>query len=190
MPESVFQSHLHRHFVDALHTFDPSKASLSTHIELRLNKAKRDVVQHQNFAYIPEGQTRLINRLQAAQEDLHEQFGRTPTMQEIAAETGLSKKRVETVFGNLRKDISASKLESDPMGSQRNREEEVISLMQAQPHAYFDKKLHQDVFEYTCGVNGKPKVQSTGQLARLLNTTAPQISRAKSNVINTIKGFL
>lgn len=190
MPVAVFQAHLHNHFIDALNTYNPEKAALSTHVEKRLKKVLRDVAQSQNFARIPEGQTRQINLLASAQEDLHERLGRPPTRPELAQEVGLSQRRVNTILTNLRRDVSASKLESDPNDAFRNRQEEVIGLIRAQPELYFPKPIHRDVFMHIYNEDPSKRLLSTNSLAKKLDTTAPVISRSKTFVLETVRKFL
>jgi hypothetical protein len=184
VPESVFESHLHKHFVKALETFDPSKASLSTHVEMRLQKVMRDTNKTQNIGYIPEGQTALIGRIQKAHDELHEEHGRAPTDDELADHLGMPLKKVKTVRSSMKRDLPSSLWESDPLARMSSREQEVLPLLPSVLSA--DEK---QVFDHIYGLNGKHKVSDTGALASLLGKNQSQISRLKSGILAKFNQF-
>lgn len=182
---AAFKMELQKQFVNALGNYDPSKAALSTHIESRIQKAKRFVVKHQNLAYIPEGQVADIGRIRKAQDELNEELGRDPTHDEIADHIGMQPKRVSTILGSLKKDIPASKLESDNTPTALAREREVLDLLQ-----YNLTPEEKQVFNHLYGMNGAAKLQSTNDLAARLGKSAPQISRLKTSIINKYKQYV
>jgi len=181
----AFKAELEKHFIGALNTYNPDKAALSTHVEMRLQKAKRHVIQHQNLAYIPEGQVAHIGKLRNAQMQLQEDLGRMPTPDELGDHLGMPAKRVNTILQSLKKDVPSSKFESDPTASHVGREREVLSLLQ-----YSLPPDEKELFEYLYGQNGKPQIQSTNELAKRLNKSAPQISRIKTSIIKKYKSYL
>lgn len=181
---TAFKAELQKHFIGALESFDPSKAALSTHVETRLQKAKRYVVKHQNLAYIPEGQVAHIGRIRKAQDELHEELGHDPSHDQIADHLGMSPKRVGTILGSLKKDIPASRFESDPTTTAVHREREVLDLLQ-----YNLSNDEKQVFDLLYGRNGSPKMQSTNDIAGRLGKSAPQISRIKTSILNKYKSY-
>lgn len=182
---AAFHAELQKQFLNALNTYDPDRAALSTHVETRLHKAKRFVVKHQNLAYIPEGQVAHIGRIRKAQDELQEDLGRAPTPDEIGDHIGMSPKRVGTILGSLKKDVPASRFEADPSMQAMSREREVLDLLQ-----YNLSPEEKQVFDHLFGRNGAQKVQSTNDLAKKLNKSAPQISRLKTSILNKYKGFV
>jgi len=181
---AAFKAELQRQFIHALNTYDPSKAALSTHVETRLQKAKRFVGTHQNLAYIPEGQARFIGPILKAKDELTEQFGREPTHDEIADHIGMTPRKVEQISKSLKKDIPASMLVNDPSAQSSSREREVLDLLQF--NLTPDEK---QVFDYLYGRNGMPVVQSTNDLSKKLGKSAPQISRLKTSILNKYKMY-
>lgn len=184
IPESAFRADLHKHFVKALETYDPSKAALSTHVEMRLQKALRYTNKYQNLGYIPEGQTALIGRIQKARDELHEEHGREPTDDEIADHLGLAPKKVKTVRGSMKRDLPSSLWESDPLAQASSREQEVLALL---PSVLSEEEKH--VFDHIYGLNGKPKISDTGALATALGKNQSQISRLKSTIIQKFNQY-
>lgn len=181
---SAFKAELHKQFINALETYNPTKAALSTHVETRLKKAQRFVTKHQNLAYIPEGQVAHIGRIMRAQSELGEQFGRDPTHDEIADHLGMTPKRVGTILHSMKKDIPASMLVTDQVTNISPREREVLDLLQF--------NLSQDekqVFDLLYGRNGQPSIQSTNDIAKKLGKSAPQVSRLKTSIINKYKNY-
>lgn len=181
---AAFKAELQKHFINALQTYDPTKAALSTHVEMRLQKAKRFVGTHQNLAYIPEGQARFIGPIQKARDELTEQFGREPTHTEIADHLGMQPHKVERLAKSLKKDIPASMLVNDPSAQTSSREREVLDLLQ-----FNLSPEEKKVFDYLFGRNGMPKVLSTNDLAKKLNKSAPQVSRLKTSILNKYKQY-
>lgn len=181
---AAFKAELQKQFINALGNYDPSRAALSTHVEMRLQKAKRFVGTHQNLAYIPEGQARYIGPIQKARDELTEQFGRDPTHNEIADHLGMTLKKVEQISKSVKKDIPASLLVSDPSARASSRELEVLDLLQ-----YDLSTEEKQVFDYLFGRNGMPQIQSTNDLAKKLKKSAPQISRLKSTILGKYKSF-
>ncbi len=184
IPESAFRAELHRQFINALDSFDPNRAALSTHVETRLQKGLRFVGRHQNMAYIPEGQTQYIGKIQRAQDQLTEDFGRPPTHDEIADHLGISPKRVGTVIKSMKKDFAFSSLEFDNTTQPSSREQEVLSLLPFSLSS--DEK---EIFDHIFGQNGKTKVTETNELARRLNKSPSQISRIKTSILSKYKQY-
>jgi len=195
VPESAFKLELQDHFINALRSYDPDRgAALNTHIERRLKKAMRYNAKNQNFGYIPEGQIGHISAINQAKDHLTQQFGRDPTTQEIADhinETGdkkLTAKRVETVVKAQKKDIPGSTYETDPVPQGTNYEESQLEIAKHMLHHIFPNKpeMHQ-VFGYTFGLNGFPRISSTGELAKKMGKSSAQISRMKSEMGKTLQ---
>lgn len=181
---AAFHAELQKQFINALHSYDPERAALSTHVEMRLQKAKRFVGTHQNLAYIPEGQARFIGPIMKARDELNEQLGRDPTHDEIADHLGMTPKKVEQISKSLKKDIPASMLVSDPTAQASSREREVLDLLQFNLSP--DEK---QIFDYIFGRNGMSVITSTNDLAKKVGKSAPQISRLKTSILKKYKQY-
>lgn len=184
---SAFKAELKRHFIDAVKTYDPDRGTaFNTHMQYRIQKAKRYNAKYQNVGYIPEGQAEHIGDIQSAQNELTEQYGRAPTAAELASHLDLPEHKVNTVLKALRKDVPASAFESDPNAFGTSRENDVVRMMQRTPHDYFTPE-EATVFQHIYGVNGHKKITDTTGLAAQLKVSQPKISRLKTSIAGKIK---
>lgn len=189
VPESAFKLALQERLINAFQTYDPSRgAALNTHVETRLQKAKRFNARHQNLAYIPEGQIEKISPINKAHDELQEELGREPTNAEIADHLGLTEKRVETVRKAQRKDIAGSSFESDPVPKPSNFEEQQLAVAANILPTLFpgEPKMHQ-LFNHIYGTNEHEKITSTTALAKRFGTNLSQISRMKKRLGTTLQ---
>jgi DNA-directed RNA polymerase specialized sigma subunit len=194
VPKSAFEAELTKHVIKAIESYNPNRgASLNTHVNYRVQKAKRYMVQQQNLARIPEAQAYRIGAIQRSQDHLTEEFGRPPTHEEIAQhmteidERGrrYTPKQIGTIIKAMRRDIPSSMWESDPEPQSVRREHEILPLLRdaLSPH-------EQMVFDHIYGHNGTPVISSTGQLATKLKMSPSQVSRLKSSIADKYRGYL
>lgn len=184
---AAFKAELQKHFIGAVQTFDPDRGvALNTHVQNRIQKAKRFNAKHQNIGYIPEGQAKNIGPLQQAQNELTEQFGRAPTPQELGEHLDMPTNKVNSLMKALRKDVPSSSFETDPAGFATSREADVVRLMQKRPHEYLTPDEAQ-VFNHIFGANGARKITDTTTLASTLGHSQPKISRLKTSIADKIK---
>lgn len=194
---AAFKTNLKIHAVKAFTTYDPSRgASVRTHLENGLKRSMRFNAQHQNMAYIPEGQTAYIGAIDRASDSLQDTLGRDPSHLEIAkfvnGDPDLlgGKKRmtagtVKRVQGSRRKDVIASSMESDPTGFGSDRNRAVLGLLR--PELNRDQ---QQVFDHLYGMNGQKQIDRTGTLAKTLGKSPSQVSRLKSAIAKKYKKFI
>jgi DNA-directed RNA polymerase specialized sigma subunit len=190
--EAAMKANLRIHAMDALKTFDPTKAGLRTHLENRLKKSMRFNVQQQNLAYIPEAKAGRIGDIQQATDALTEDLGRPPTPMEISnflnpnlsARQQLTPKRVQQIQQAQIGDVIGSSFESDPVPKAISREREVVGLLR--PALSADQ---QAVYDHLYGLNGKQKTTSTTQLAKLLGKSPSQVSRLRTAILGKFKEF-
>jgi len=183
--EAAFKAELQKHLIGAFESYDPGRgAMLSTHVENRLRKAQRYNNKYQNLAYIPEGQTQYIGKIQKAQDELQEQFGRAPTHSEIGDHLGMSPKRVSKIIGAQRRDIPASTFESDPTEVAMHRDQEVVNLLSYNLTA--DEK---QVFNHIFGQEGAQRLSSTNDIAARIGKSPSQVSRLRSAILAKYKSY-
>jgi DNA-directed RNA polymerase specialized sigma subunit len=198
-PEA-FKGELQKHFIRAVKTYDPNRgAALNTHVQHRLQKAKRFNARYQNVGYIPEGQARYIGKIDRATNEFQEQ-GINPSSAQLARRvnemeqadgrtanlTGAKITRIQTA---RRKDVPSSAFETDPTSMSMVREQDVIRLMQRRPNEYFNKDEAQ-VFNHIYGTKGHRKITSTKDLAKQIGTSQSRISRLKTSIGKKIKSNL
>lgn len=190
VPQSAFKLELQNHLIKAFQTYDPSKAALNTHVEQRLQKAKRYNVQNQNMAYIPEGQVKEISKIQKSHDFLSEELGRVPTAEEIADHSGLRVKQVETIQRAMRKDIPGSMFESDPLETQRRgsyEEQQIHVVANTLPQMFPNKPDMHLLFNHIFGTNDHERITSTGALAKKMGKNQSQIARMKTQLGSTLQ---
>ena len=204
VPASVFKAELQSHAISAFESFDPSRGvALNTHVETRLPKAMRYGNRNANLAYIPEGQSRHIGVLQAAQNTLREDLGRDPTHQEISdyvrglspKNKELTPKRVGTILTAVRRDIPMGRSageESFDYGSGENTargfEDQQIAVAQhILPDIFPNKPEMHTLFNHVFGTNGHEQITSTAALAKKLGKSQSQVSRMKTVMGDTLR---
>lgn len=184
---AAFKAELTKHFIGAAQSFDPDRGvAFNTHVQNRIQKAKRFNAKHQNIGYIPEGQARNIGPLQQAHNELTEQFGRAPTAEELGEHLDMPAAKVTGLMKAMRKDVPSSSFETDPGAFGTSRESDVVRLMQKRPHEYLTPDEVQ-VFQHIFGVNGARKITDTTTLASTLGHSQPKVSRLKTSIADKIK---
>lgn len=181
--------------IGAAHSYNPDMgASFNTWMHHNLEKLKRFNTQRQNYAYLPEAKAGHIGRIQSAQEELLDELGRPPTSHEIAnyLNPNLSKRQQlkphvvdQILLAAGQKDVIGSDFESDPVPRATTREREVLGLLR--PALPPDQ---QQVFDHIYGMNDKPKITSTNELAKHLGKSPSQISRLRTKILNTYNSYL
>lgn len=197
VPESAFKAELQSQFVKALRTYDPTRgAAINTHVECRLPKAKRYNNRYANLAYIPEGQSGLIGKIQVAQNTLTDELGRAPTAEEIGDHIGETGKRVGTILKAVQKSIPLSRsgapgaydYAAGAEHTSRGFEDQQIAVAaQILPDIFPGKPDMHQLFNHTFGTNGHPLILKTGDLAKKMGKTEPQISRMKTIMGDTLR---
>lgn len=182
LPTSTIHAEIDKHFVNAVKTFNPGRGTqLNTWVQTNLQKASRFIKTYQNFGKIPEGQIAQIRKYDQAKEHLEAKFGFTPDTKAIADHMGISPRRVEQLQKERRADLPVSGWESDPAELLTPKELEAIKLMQ-----YDLTPEERTVYEYTFGMNGKPRYQP-GQIARTTNIHPSKVSRIRNRLVDKLK---
>lgn len=182
---AAFQAEVMKQSLKAFNTYDPTKnTSLNTHLENQLRKVQRFVNKNQNVGYIPEDTSYQIGKVNRAQDELHDQFGRPPTEFELSQHMGLPVKQVKNVLSSQRKDVPTSMLEADTNIRTISRDREVL------PHLQDELKPDEaEVFGYLYGQGGKPTITSTNALAKKLGKSPSQISRIRTRISKKYQEF-
>lgn len=185
IPSATIHAEIDKHFVNAVKTFNPNKAQLSTWVGQNLKKASRFVKTYQNLGKIPEGQIAQIRTYKQAQEHLYDKLGFEPDTKALADHLGWTPRRVQQLQRELRRDLPASKFEAggmeDPTELLSPKELEAIKLMQ-----YDLTPEERTVYEYTFGMNGKPRYQP-GQIARAANIHPSKVSRIRNRLVDKLR---
>jgi len=184
IPDSAIESEFQLRFVDALRSYDPSKGTLGTYVFRYLDKAKRFIVENQNIGRIPENRVYKIKQYTVARDDLAEDFGRTPTVKEVAENLGWSMAEANRMDSELRNDLMSQGFEEDPYALTPSKSEEVLRLFK-----YELTGNERKVYEYLTG-HGKPQTSSTGDIARAMKIPDYQVSRLKNTIKKKLQRYL
>jgi DNA-directed RNA polymerase specialized sigma subunit len=166
--------------VKALNTYNPNKgAAIHTHVNWHLKKVRAFVVKHQNLGRIPEHRTYKITEFKNAKEELTQKLGYPPDALTMSEQLGWSTAEVGRMEREQSKrDLIASRnLEPDLLPEiESSRDREVLRYI------YQDLSAQErSVFEYTLGVNGKPKL-TAGQIAKEMSISQPKVSRIRRKI--------
>jgi DNA-directed RNA polymerase specialized sigma subunit len=190
IPRVALKGELTKHIIGAFETYDPNRgAALNTHVQHRIQKAKRYVAQHQNVAYLPETLTYKIGPIARATDSLTQDLGRAPTPEEIAGHLKMPVRTVARLQRSMLRDVPASGApvteESDVTMRLGPREDEVLSLL---PSILTEQE--KAVFEHIYHTNPAQRVTSTTGLAKKLNLNPSQVSRLKTSILNKAKSYI
>jgi len=182
IPTAAIHHEIDRHFVNAIKTFNPKRGTqLNTWVQTNLQKSSRYIKTYQNIGKIPEGQISQIRRFDAAKEHLMNQLGHEPDTKTLADHLGWPQRRVVQMIKERRRDLPASGFESDPAELMTPKELEAIKLMQ-----YDLTPEERTVYEYTFGMNGKPRHQP-GQIAKTTGIHPSKVSRIRNRLVDKLK---
>jgi len=198
VPTAAFKADLTKNAITAFENYDPTRgAALRTHVNNMMRRSQRFNAKYQNVAFIPEEKTALISPINKAKDHLHDELGKAPGHADIArwlndrpnllpkrVQGRITPKLVRTVEKYQIKDIPGGKFESDPSAKTISFERETLSLLRTALKG--DEKT---VYDYMFGQQGKPKVTSTGQIAKRMGKSPSQISRLKKRVEATYKRY-
>jgi DNA-directed RNA polymerase specialized sigma subunit len=186
IPEAAFRAEAKDHLIRAFETYDPNRgASLSTHVHNHLKKVQRYNITYQNTAYIPEEPTRLIGKIQQAQEALRDDLGRDPTHAEIGRHIGRPTQMVSRIITAAgRKDVPSSSFENDPTEHALRRDQEVLDLL-----PFNLTPAEKQVFNHIYGREGHALITDTGTLAKKIGKSDSQISRLRTSILDKYKMY-
>ncbi len=169
------------HVISVLPRFDPKKSKLETFLHNELRRVQR-LGPQQNMPIRAPERALLDNRaLMGAEAELRGSLGRSPTVDELSDETGMSAKRIERVRMASRPLLTEDAMsgngddDSSPqlLGTESGRPEEV--WMEAY-YAGLEDPKDKLIFEWSLGWRGAPK-RSKSDIARQLGISVGAVSQ-------------
>lgn len=166
----------------AIQSYDPSAgATLPTWVSQQLRQLTRDIRKSNNLVHIPDGVQLDAYALYRAEREFEDEYGREPTVEELADISHLPVKRILDVRTKMRPIVTDAGTETDE-GSSTLQVESSDYTQDALDYVYAesdrnDKKL----LEYTVGYGGSP-VLSNDQIMKKLRLTPVQLSRRKARL--------
>ncbi len=185
IPPSAIELAFQVEFVNALKSYDPNKgAALGTYVFRYLDKGRRWIAENQNIGRIPENRIYKIQEFKNSKGELMEELGREPTTKELAASLEWSEAEVDRMESEQRTDLVTQGFEEDPFALIPSKTEEVLRLFK-----YEVSGEQREIYEYLTGY-GKPKITSTGEIAKKTGLKDYQVSRIKAQIEKKLRRYL
>ena len=156
----ALRGHARRLTINALHTYDPTRASLRTHLMGHLQGLKRISGRLDMPINIPERAMLQQRDVFEASRQLEDELGREPSDIELADRTGLSTRRLANLR-QYRRPVSESAASFD------NADGEIVGpeVEHDTPQAILENFVYTDltprdqlIMDYALGRNGRPKL--------------------------------
>lgn len=181
MSRSLLEAEAKRLTVEAFHSYNPNQGTaLSTYVASRLPKISRMVYSTQNTARLSETKALLFHTYGAGTNELRERLGRDPTGDELQDHLGWSAKKLEQFQRQAgRKEY----IESEEHPDFDTAEDHLVDFI------YHDlTPLQKQIFEYSTGYLGKPKL-SGKQIMQRLGITQGQLSYQKNLIVQKVESI-
>lgn len=180
VPESAHRAWAAQNFLNALHTFDPSKGrALQSHIYDTVHqKAKRLNYLYQNLGHMPEPRAQSVGLYQSELENMKVELGREPSASEIADRLGWSLTQVQAIQKEVVKDLALASGTEERSFFESSKDEEILEYL------YYDLTSEEKtVYEYIFGKHGKQKmVKANGKVDydRIAGSIGHSVSKVRS----------
>jgi DNA-directed RNA polymerase specialized sigma subunit len=173
----------------ALHTYDPNRGNVKTHMLSQLQSLRRAAAKAQNIITIPEQVALDHRRLQDAENELRDALGRDPADDEIADSTGLSVRRIKKIR-SFHQPVSEGMTAARTGNSEDSTNTEIASVLPGQTNstdAWLDfvygdlSPTDKLVMDLTLGRNGRRRA-STQDIAQRLNISPGAVSQRAAKI--------
>lgn len=187
LPKSAVEAEGNRLLKMGLDTYDENKgAALNTHVWNYLNKIHRYGYTYQNVGSLPEPRAAKVGTYQNTLEQMKDELGREPTLQELRQELGWKISDLKSMQEELRSDLSLN----DDLGPifASNTDPAVEALMATYYDADPTKKL---VMEYTFDeFTGKPTLSGVNNIAKQVGEKPNQVRKMHKEIYDSINSIL
>ncbi|MHA2067507.1 MAG: sigma-70 domain-containing protein [Candidatus Thorarchaeota archaeon] len=156
---------------EALHTYDPGKASLNTHVYNHLKRLQRYRAQRGSAVHVPENVRLDRNAIYKFEKEYVDKKGHEPTALEISDNLGLSARRVRNARGASESPVSRRLSEKGDLPG-KGRDPYQIWV----DYVYHDlDDTNRKIFEWTTGYGGAKRLPKK-EIAKRLRISAPAVS--------------
>lgn len=170
VPLHVVTAEAYRLAKEAAESFKPESGNkFSTHLVNSLKKLSRISTKYGGILRVPENKQFRIHKMNQAEEELQNEYGRPPTMAELSQATGMSLAELTGLKQARKKEVNVSNLAYSPVFIEGDNDEWVHFVYHDLPQR--DKVI----MEHKIGFGGKP-VLSNDELAKMLQTSPSTIS--------------
>lgn len=179
-PRFLLENEAKRLTLKACESYDPSKAALSTHVTHALAKLSREAYERQSTLSVPEAKRLAFNNVHRQRQLLEDQFGRPPSLDELADHMRLPQLRVQALLQEVGKRELMESGEG-PSFVHHVDDPEVMHL------AYHDlTPLQKRIFEMRTGYNGT-RVVGGAEIMRSTGLTQGQLSHQLTKITATLQ---
>lgn len=163
----------------AVNTYNPeSGTSLPTWVSSQLRQLTRDIRKSNNVVSVPENAQLDAYHLYRVEQDLIDDLGREPTLEELSDKAAISIKKIKNIRNKIKPVVSEISFESEDGSSGLNNSGTDYTL-DAMDYIYNDSDLKdKQLLEHLLGYGGS-KVWDNKTIMQKLKLTPVQLSRRK-----------
>lgn len=176
------RSRARRLTLDAVRSYDPQQARLGTHVINHLKGLRRYSRQQRQILAVPERFAIDLQYLNEHEEELRDKLGRDPTIDELADQAKISRRRI-TRLRSYRPPAAEGSLLAMTAGSEDDQfapsveGPESVAVVEA---VYGDQNpTNQKIMEWTLGLHGE-KPLTNREIANRLRLTPGAVSQRKA----------
>lgn len=170
--------------LNAIGTYDPTRAKLRTHLMTQLQGLRRHVAREGMAVSVPEQVALDLGHVRDAENRLRDQLGREPSDMELADHTRLSTKRL----AYLRQHRHARSEGSMQRPTEDGENIYSPAVIPTGNHSAWHEFVYQDldpvdqvILEHTLGLHNRPVLQNQ-EIARKLRLSPGAISQRKARI--------
>jgi RNA polymerase primary sigma factor len=169
---------------EAIQSYDPSYgASLETHVSNQLQKMNRVARRQRSSIRLPERQQLDAYHLKNSETEFYDQYGKEPTLEELADFSGFTPKKIEKVRNQSFAVVSEGTYEGNVSDEGQDY------VMEALDYVYADSdRKDQLIMEYKLGYGGK-EPKSSKEIAKILNLDPAQVSRRSAKILVKVNEY-
>lgn len=174
----------------AIQSYDPSSgASLPTWVSQQLRQLTRDIRRSNSMVRVPDGIQLDGYAIYRAEKEFEDEYGREPTVEELADAAHLSVKRIKDVRTKMRPIITDAGTENEE-GSATLSVADSDYTQDALDYIYAESDRNdKKILEYTVGYGGAEPI-SNEKIMEKLRLTPVQLSRRKARLSMRINDVL
>ena len=183
-PSPMLRSQAKQLALQALHTYDPAKGALNTHVMHSLQRLQRLQAKDANIIRIPERHMLQLQHLQAASDELEQALLRPPTTHELADHTGLSPAKIKKL-----RSTAFPVAEGQFSGNDEEDDFDSAPAVDQAPHMQAAELVYDDltdpvdrlILEYGLGLHGQSTLPAA-KIAKRLHVTPSAISQRMQRI--------
>src|SRR5271157_3176757 len=187
LPPSTLRAIATTNMIKAFETYDPTKGTEpSTHLWNHLQRVQRSASESLLSGHIPENRNLKKSTFNIVTNNLTDQLGREPSIDEMADELGWDQREVARMQSEMRGEVNASDAEFDFYGNSTQGESKNKVMADYLYHEL--KGPEKIVFERTFGYGNKP-ILNNKEISEVLNINEMAVHRMKKKMADKIRSY-